>query len=338
MADCSSSPGSHSQSSPFFAFRWLIGPLALTSFSIGPCWVFLIHAILSNLGLTTWAEELYVRSWQYLLFACCYLLVVQVIVLSLLLAWSAGRLWGRLLVYWSLVVGLGACVVTGIWFSTHLNYWLQGRQSPGSPFNHDTEFSSTTDWSRVAAIPLLLLAVQFPFWMSRALLGWRLQRVQVADDAGPAVVQRESLSIADLLTGTAVVAVCLGLLRLGLLVDLAVTEMSNRKVLVELSISAVVIALALYATAVPLAALFLRDFRRNVAWAAALLMVVVCTLVVDFAIGSGPTSLDRWQGLFDCAFGALILILAYCGGLTVLYRCGWRLVWRKPGFTGKSTV
>jgi hypothetical protein len=141
-----------------------------------------------------------------------------------------------------------------------------------------------------------------------------------------------------LLTGTAIVAVCLGLLRLGSVQANVGDGTSGREFLVELAISAVVVGLALYATAVPLAALFLRDFRRTTAWGAALLMAVFGTLVVYAAVRQNKSPADRWPALFDCGFGALTLILAYCGGLTLLRRSGWRLVWRKAGFTGKSAV
>jgi hypothetical protein len=327
----------HWRSSPFFAFRWLIVPLAITNFSIGPCQLMLMRAIFSNfLGSTTWTEELYLRSWQYSLFVCGYLVVVQVIVLSLLLAWSEGRLWARLLVYWSCVLGIAGCVMGGLWFSTPLGHWLEGRQSSTSAFTHDTEFSTTNGWSGVAAIPLLLLTFQFPFWLIRGLLGWRLQRLPIVAEDQPVKAQRESLSISDLLTGTAIVAVCLGLLRLGAVQEKGGEGTSGREFLIELAVSAVVVALALYATAVPLAALFLRDFRRDVAWAAALLMAAFCTLVVYVVVWRGATSADPGQVLFDSGVGALTLVFAYCGGLSLLHRCGWRLVWRKPGFTGKS--
>jgi hypothetical protein len=326
------------QASPFYAFRWLVVPLAITSFSIGPCWILLWRAILGNIfGNRSWTEELYVRSLEHGMLVCCYLVIVQIIVLSLLLTWSEGRLWVRLLVYWSCVVGLSSCVVGGLWFSTPLERWLEGRRSPADPYMHDTTISITDEWWGIAAIPLLLLAFQFPFWMIRGLLGWRLQRTPVATENTPGTTQRESLSIGDLLTGTAIVAVCLGLLRLGSSHERSGDGTSGREFLVELAISAVVIALALCATAVPLAALFLRDFRRATAWGAALLMAVFGTLVVYAAGWQSTTPALRWQALFNCGFGALTLILAYGGGLTLLRRSGWRLVWRKAGF-GKPVV
>jgi hypothetical protein len=299
----------------------------------------LMRAFFSNfLGTTTWTEELIIRSWQYLLFFCGCLVVVQAIVLSLLFAWSEGRFWVRLLVYWSCVIGIAGCVSGGIWFCTPLASWLDSRHSSADPYIHDTQIGTTNEWWGVAAIPLLLLFFQFPFWIIRGLLGWRLHQPPIVTETISGSGPRESLSIGDLLTGTAIVAVCLGLLRLGPVQNKTGDGTSGREFLVELAISAVLIWLTLSATAVPLAALFLREFRRSTAWLAALLVSAFCTLVVYAAVWQSTTPADRWQALFDCLFGVLTHILAYCGCLTLLRRRGWRLVWRKPAFISKSVV
>ena len=128
---------------------------------------------------------------------CLGVIAGEIAALSSVLVWTNGNFLLRLL---------------GVWLSTVVAFcaWCLGPltfQSPGGPFESDDfpmEFVIVG-----AALPLISLALQLPQWWMRIYLHWRIVRADRASEA-PA---RESLSIRDILIGTAVVAVTLTVTR-----------------------------------------------------------------------------------------------------------------------------
>jgi hypothetical protein len=113
------------------------------------------------------------------------------------LVWSNGPFLRRLAIHWAVAVGLAGCLAVG--FIPVL--------PPFVPWDDLWGFAAVA-----ALIPIHSLAGQLPHWVLRTHLGWRLERT----GAAASTEMRRPLSILDLLSGTAVVAVCLGLVRAAL--------------------------------------------------------------------------------------------------------------------------
>ena len=115
-------------------------------------------------------------------------LISQLAALCALLVFGEFAFWQRLLVVWSVGYGLAMSFVTGI-------YLADGPPNFGEVLR-----------VMFCGLPLVALAVQLPLWGARLYCGWRIARPDAAPNQRP-------LSIGDILSGTAIAAVTVGLVR-----------------------------------------------------------------------------------------------------------------------------
>ena len=109
------------------------------------------------------------------------------------LAWSDGPFLRRFLTHWKIAAGLYAI-------------WLVGFGLSVGAVHGARHFPATV----ALGVPLVSLAAQFPLWLARQWLGWRLVRVT----AGQSPFGESPLSIRDLMAATLVAAATLALARL----------------------------------------------------------------------------------------------------------------------------
>jgi hypothetical protein len=117
--------------------------------------------------------------------------------LALWLVWGDGPFLPRLAIHWAVALGLLASLFVGVVAATAEDRF----------FNDIVrEFLAII----ACLLPISSLAAQLPLWPLRTHLRWRLERA-----AAEATAEKpQPLSILDILSGTAVVAVSLGLIRL----------------------------------------------------------------------------------------------------------------------------
>lgn len=119
------------------------------------------------------------------------LIAGEIAALSTLLVWVNGVFLLRLLVVWSAA-------------ASYFAFWFLGMLvSPIDGF--EREIMIDVAIISLAALPLISLSLQLPQWWMRIYLHWRLVGGEVMGEPRP----RESLSIRDMLSGTAIVALTL---------------------------------------------------------------------------------------------------------------------------------
>jgi hypothetical protein len=242
------------------------------------------------------------------------------IVFSLSLAWSPGHLFAGLAIYWVAVV---ACLLS----------WTVGSLS-SPPYVHLTRSLPTGLMSRgmlsdvlvdarqtLGLLPIVLFAVQLPFWTMRIAAGWKLTRQprRLSSQVDAPRPKRESLSISDFLVGITYVAVMLGCLRL-----LSFRQGDGLAVVGFLVFSAGA-AIALFVTALPVAWLFLRPFNLWQSWAVTIWLATLLTILFTWqasAVTSGK------ELVWSVALPVVLHILGLAAGLSLLRLHGWRLAVR----------
>jgi len=125
------------------------------------------------------------------------LLLGQIVGLAMWLVWGEGTFVRRLIVHWVVGLGLMAAVLLGV-----------AATMAGISWPVDLADVSKGVAVIVCALSVLSLAAQLPLWPLRAYFGWCVERQNLAVPA-----HSQPLSIRDLLLGTGVVGVTLGLAR-----------------------------------------------------------------------------------------------------------------------------
>jgi hypothetical protein len=111
------------------------------------------------------------------------------------LVWGQGPFLRRLAVHWSIGLALLGCLLIGILAAT-----------ADMPVNNGVVQEALVP---LCLLPIMSLAVQLPMWPLRTHFGWRVEQISPDADAAKPI----PLSILDILCGTAVVALSLGLVR-----------------------------------------------------------------------------------------------------------------------------
>lgn len=258
--------------------------------------------------------------------ATMLLVGVQLLVANLVLVCGPGRFWLRLAAHGGFVVWLVGSLAAGFVVSYWLRLWLESFHSQSGVLIHDTYITyGFGAISSVATLPIILLAIQFPYWLVRILAGWRLQRVGVDESPTEQHLKAESLSIRNLLEATTIVAVCLGLLQLADQYTPQATPGTH--LLSILAIAGVVVALV-FILGLPFLGLFLRGVELRIAWAITLATAVFCTAgLAVVALAFGPVS-EFWRTIATTFFGFLVLFSSQALALSLLRLYGWRLVGR----------
>jgi hypothetical protein len=115
------------------------------------------------------------------------------------LVWGEGSFLRRLAVHWGIGLAISLCLLCGfLLVFAFTDYVWEFRRI----------FYAAAGFGCV--LPTASLSAQLPLWPSRTHFGWRVARTERDETSG----NRQPLSIRDILTGTAVVAVSLGLVRL----------------------------------------------------------------------------------------------------------------------------
>ena len=168
------------------------------------------------------------------------------------------------------------------------------------------------------ALPVLILAIQLPFWAVRTWLGWRLEQPASSSskDHAPA------LGIRDLLFAMTCIALALCAFRLSVPPNLLKYRIAEYT---EICGSC---ALTSLLVAVPAAALVLRPSRAGTA-ACVTALYQVCLFGLTFGVmgllpGFPPARIPIYVMIF-----AAVFFLSLDFPLFVVRRLGWRLSWRK---------
>jgi hypothetical protein len=222
----------------------------------------------------------------------------QLGVATLWLVWSPGPFVRRLVVHWTVGLGLYACWALG---------YAAAFGSDGPP-GHVPE----AWWFVLSGLPAVSLAAQLPLWPLRTHFGWRIERPDSASQSGPA----QSLSIRDMILATLLTSVSLAALRL---TPWAVNRPPDAEYWAGWAIALLSIAGASAVTLVPAVRLALRvrdwalaiEVLLGVAGAAWLGTLVVATAVV----GTPPAEAVIAMGIAYASFaGALAVPLLIVKG------------------------
>jgi hypothetical protein len=233
------------------------------------------------------------------------------------LVWGEGPFLRRLLIHWSLALGMGLCLVGGVLLvSGDIGYQLRLRVT----------FEGA---ARIACvIPAVSLAVQLPLWPFRTHLSWR---VAVADDRG--TTNRGGLSIRDILVGTAIVAVSLGLIRFLSGINPSLSGLDQRSVqnliMMQTLASGLMLTVASFVLLIPALILLLRSrsFCVGVATYFGAIILSIVGLVVFPSVIFGR--LPQAQSLFAMFWGSIVFAATVASPLFVWRACGYRLVWAR---------
>lgn len=219
------------------------------------------------------------------------------------LAWSEGPFLRRLATHWLIAAGLYL-----IWFL-------------GLVLAAPADDSVIVAVAVALGVPLVSIAAQFPLWVARQWLGWRLVR----EPADPVPLPEPPLAIRDLMLATLIVAVSLALARMAPSPDAGGMWPVWAFTFV---VASVVSAIAV----LPAGKMLLRSqpFERGLAWSAAYFAAWLALVWIVVAIlRSFSVRLPPWQ-LF---VGFSSLILTYAGTLmltaTIARSRGYRLTGRK---------
>lgn len=268
---------------------WLGLPLTLASFASTPLDTLHSVAIMTSPGATLTTAAI---AWTVTDYCNMFFIRSQATLLSLCLAWSPGNVWVRFAIY-----GSAACVCVLCWFiGALLCPWIaEWYVAPQFwPYLYGPVVTHRQVWSRllqiIGELPMILLTVQLPFWLTRVLFGWKLVP-KIADPASTAGRQPpDSLSLKNLLAATTSIAICFGLLQLARrTAEFGAREMPPAEYIHEIIVVSAHRILVLLIAVLPLTFLFLRKYNRHWSW--------VVTLVFATA-GCGVTMLlDRWQSI-----------------------------------------
>jgi len=224
----------------------------------------------------------------------------QVGALALWVVWGDGSFLRRLAIHWGVGSVLWLCLMTGLVLAMSDMPPPDGWHEVGITF---------------CLLPLASLAAQTPLWPLRTYLGWRVER-HASRGGDPA---QRSLSIGDILLGTAVTAVTLALVRM---IPGRPSEVWGSAVITALSVM-VVSCISL----LPAVAIMLRVEEQ----AAGIMMLAGYTLAVGVILLAGLAGISRGSLPATAAFSFFIALYSFAATLiaplVVLRSHGYRLTW-----------
>ncbi len=214
--------------------------------------------------------------------------LAQGCLLAAWLAWSDGPFLRRLATHWLIAAGLYLIWLVGLWLAA---------PDPAAP-----QIAATV----ALGVPLVSIAAQFPLWLARQFMGWRLVR-EFSDETLPV---EPKLAIRHLMLATVVVAVSLALARLA--------PADGKDVWPVWAVSCVVAAVISSITLLPAGAWLLRSqlFRRGLLWsilyAAAWIALVWIVLAVQwwFALPLAPRAIYVGISSLMCTFASTLILTA----------------------------
>jgi hypothetical protein len=255
------------------------------------------------------------------------LVLVQLSLASLVLTCGPGRFFHRLVAYWLVVGWISGCVLASAVLGRWLSQWLERFSSPSGAFVHDS-YSNMMDYDGMraaAALPVLMLGFQTPLWLGRIVFGWRLQRASGDSPGSTESAPQKSLSIRDLMIGTAIIALSLGLLQFADRLTVSTEQGSERGYLFGVLGFSIFLVVAEVIGAIPLAVLILRRQSLLFAWIATAAYALACPLIlILLELTSGAAGNLGLLLFVNCA-GVLPPLALYAVGLSLLRRYGWRL-------------
>ncbi|QDU29183.1 hypothetical protein ETAA8_42900 [Anatilimnocola aggregata] len=177
----------------------------------------------------------------------------------------------------------------------------------------------------VCLVPLIFLGAQVPLWIARTMFGWRLVRAAngpLGESKPSAFSPEPHLTLRDLFSGTAIVAITLGIARLATGEQSALSRSEFWLAAGLGSLGAAAISLI---SLLPLLRLFF-SAELGSAWFFALpygffIGVILLALPLSRLIGARPDAMQIF-GFFCAIFG---LIASLGAGLTLICRSGWQL-------------
>lgn len=226
------------------------------------------------------------------------------------LVWAPGTFLRRLAVHWGLALGMGLCLFGGVLLaSADIRIDWQQLQA------------TLDDVASVGGVlPAVSLAVQIPLWPFRTHLGWRVAR----DDA--AAGSNQSLSILDIMVGTAIVAVSLGLIRF---VSGSRLNGFQNYMMLQMMVSGLGLALVSFVMLIPAMMLVLRTrhFGAGVGIYFGAVLLSFGGLIGVPSIIYGPPA--PAEGMFAVWWGSLVFAASVAAPLFVWRAYGYRLVWAR---------
>jgi len=173
-------------------------------------------------------------------------------------------------------------------------------------------------------LPAVSLSVQIPLWPFRTHLGWRVNAREEA-----AAKSNQALSILDILVGTAIVAVSLGLIRF--VPGTEQNEFQNY-MMVQVMVSGLGLTLISFVMLIPAMMLLLRTWHLG---AGAGMYFGGVVLSVGGLIAVPSIIYGRWpmpaEAIFAMVWGSVVFAATVAAPLFVWRVCGYRLWWRKDG-------
>lgn len=231
------------------------------------------------------------------------ILLGQLGAMTFWLVWSEGTFIRRLAIHWGVAVALVACVLVGMIIAI-----------PMPPGYHPVDV-----WELIMpflVLPLVSLGVQIPLWPLRTHFGWRVQE----DGLEPARERPKALSILDILCGTSVVALSLGMARAAVMSAPGLYVM----VLAMWVVAAVCVSMVIL---LPAVTFVLRSKEAPIGIAMlfgyAILTAIICMVVAAAATGDGPPG----EVIFALLLGCFAFTASMAAPLFVWRACGYRLVW-----------
>jgi hypothetical protein len=218
------------------------------------------------------------------------------------LVWAEGLFWQRLVVHWAAGLVMVACVLCG-WLVATLDIGQQLR--PG--------VLQAAAWI-FCVVPGASLAVQLPMWPFRTHLGWHVAQTNSQTQMSP-----QPLSILDILIGTAVVAVSLGLIRF-------VPGGSTQYVMLQMGNTGLALAVTSLVVLIPATILVLRMSSGPlgvVVYLGGVFLSMAAFIVITSSISG------RWppvDGIFAMLWGSQVFAGTAGAPLFVWRGCGYRLV------------
>jgi len=283
------------------------------------CWI--VPLALIELGIVPymWQQQYGPQETTItVVFSALGAIFAQGALLTVGLVWGTQPFAQRLLVHWIVAINLYGC-----W---NVGYWYVASQENG--WSHDwREVASTV----ACTVPVMALAAQGPLWITRVWLGWRLLHVEMESTAllpPPELVAQapnvRKLSVLDLMTATACVAVSLGVYRL--VSESGIKNLSRADLLFDvITASTFAVGVSLLGI-LPIVCLFFSRASRILAFvlsiAYAILVCVIFIVIIGAISRVGvPTQIYR---ILIPQFLSFAIVFGI--GLTCLREKGWRLV------------
>ncbi len=258
----------------------------------------ILPCTLADVAFSLVSELRYKSGTEFLYYGSIGLIVAQIGLLNLGLVFISEPFEKRLAMAWCVALVCYLC-----WLLGYCHVQTQGTRV-------------SVHWEQVVVTvaclsPLIALATQFPLWVARLVLGWRLVRARPQDEPAPAETK---LSILNLLTTTAVVAISVAAAR-------AIPDVSQ-----DLDLIFVLVGWA-FAALVLLVMLPLFLCRRS------LFFSWLTTILLGILVGAGMYWLYEgflgFPGVTPLYMLSFTPLLAIATALTLLRRAGWRLTSRR---------